>query len=324
LWVAAGALERARSLLLQAVGSGLTAVRRDVDWVLIVARATETAAATGELDLAAEGYGLLEPYAGRGIPNAGAAVFDGIVDGYLGEAAAVLGRPDDATRWALSAASLAERFGAAWWFRKFSSSSSSSGVVASPSQRPSTAVLQPGVDGVWTVGRDGRTVAVREMKGFHYLRILLRQPGIEISALDLSDWVAGHPGSGVADADAGEIIDRQALAAYRTRITELDAEIAEAHEWGDTGRTERLRGQRDALLDEVAAATGLSGRHRQRGTANERARVAVRKAIAAAIDRITEIDTTLGRVLRDGVQTGSFCRYDPDPSRSLTWVTDKE
>jgi hypothetical protein len=321
LWVAAGALERARSLLLQTVGSGLAAVRRDVDWLLIVARATETAAKTGELDLAAEGYALLEPYAGRGIPNAGAAIFDGIVDGFLSEAADALGRHGDATQWARHAASLAQRFGAAWWVREFSGNG---GVAASPSQRPSTAVLQPGVAGVWTVGRDTQTVAVREMKGFHYLRILLQQPGIEISALDLSDWVAGHPGRSVHDTGYGEIIDRQALAAYRTRISEVDAELAEAEEWADDGRIARLRGERDALLDEVAAATGLGGRSRQRGTAAERARVAVRKAIAAAIDHLTEIDATLGRVLNDCVRTGTTCRYDPDPTRPLTWVTSHE
>jgi len=319
MWVAAGALDQARSLLLQVVGGGLAAVRRDVDWVLIVARATETAARTGQLDLAAEGYALLEPYAGRGIPNAGAAAFDGVVDGFLSEAAAALGRHTEATRWARSAASLAQRFGATWWVRRFSS-----GTVATSPARPGTAVLRPGGDGVWHIGRDGVTVAVREMKGFHYLRVLLRQPGVGISALDLSDWVAGHPGRGVVDAGTGEVIDRQALAAYRARLAELDTELAEAQEWADDGRVARLRGERDALLDEIAAATGLGGRLRERGAATERARVAVRKAVAAAIDRVTVIDPILGRVLRDSVQTGSVCRYDPDPTRRLTWLTDHE
>jgi hypothetical protein len=52
--------------------------------------------------------------------------------------------------------------------------------------------------------------------------------------------------------------------------------------------------------------------------------VAVRKAVAAAIDRVTEVDATLGRVLRDCIQTGSVCRYEPDPARPFTWVTDNE
>jgi hypothetical protein len=321
LWVAAGRIEHARSLLLQVVGGGLASVRRDMDWALIVARATETAAKTGELDLAAEGHALLEPYAGRGIPNGGAAAFDGIVDGFLSEAAAAQGQHSDAARWARNAASLAERFGAAWWVDRFSGGA----VAALPAQR-GIAVLQPAGGGVWIVGLDGLTVAVREMKGFQYLRVLLRQPGVEISALDLSDWVAGHPGRGVdgAATGTGEIIDRQALAAYRARITELDAELAEAREWADAGRITGLSRERDALLDEVAAATGMGGRLRQRGAATERARVAVRKAVAAAIDRVTEVDAALGRVLRDCIQTGSVCLYEPDPARPFTWVTDNE
>lgn len=318
LWVAASEPERARSLLLQVTGSGLASVRRDMDWLLIVARATETAANTGQLDLTAEGYELLEPYAGRGIPNGGAAAFDGIVDGFLSEAAAALGNRSDATRWARSAASLAERFGAKWWVRTFRA-----GAVATSPAQPGIAVLRPGGAGVWLVGRDGATVAVRQMKGFHYLRVLLRQPGVEISALDLSDWVAGHPGKGVDDASTGDIIDRQALTAYRERLAELDAELAQAQEWADDGWLAPLRSEREALLDEIGAATGLSGRRRQPATATERARVAVRKSLAAAIDRIAEVDATLGRVLRDSIQTGSACRYDPDPSRPLTWVTDE-
>jgi len=142
------------------------------------------------------------------------------------------------------------------------------------------------------------------------------------AALDLSDWIAGHPGRSIDDTSTGEIIDRQALAAYRARIIELDAELAQARDWADEVRITRLSGERDALLDEVGAATGLGGRSRHRGAAAERARVAVGKAIAAAIDRVTEIDATVGRVLSDCVRTGTTCRYDPDPTRQLTWMTD--
>jgi hypothetical protein len=45
---------------------------------------------------------------------------------------------------------------------------------------------------------------------------------VDIPALDLSDAVAGHPGAGLADADAGELLDRQALASYRQRLTEIE------------------------------------------------------------------------------------------------------
>jgi hypothetical protein len=88
-------------------------------------------------------------------------------------------------------------------------------------------------------------------------------------------------------------------------------------------RLERLQDERDALLAELRAATGLGGRSRVvPGGAAERARVAVRKAVAAAIERIAELDPLLGRVLSDTVRTGSYCSYQPDPSRPVVWLTD--
>jgi hypothetical protein len=118
------------------------------------------------------------------------------------------------------------------------------------------------------------------------------------------------------------MIDRQALAAYRQRLADIDTELAEAEQWIDAARLDRLRDERDALLGEVRAATGLGGRLRTTGGAAERARVAVRKAIAAAIDRIHGLDPYLGRLLTDTVHTGSSCRYDPDPTRPVDWRTD--
>jgi hypothetical protein len=319
LWVAAGELDRARSQLRQVAGTGLGAIPRDGDWLLVVTCLTESAAATGQLDLAAEGYALLEPYAGRGIANGGAAAFNGVVDGYLSAAAAALGQQEDARRWAQSAAELAEQFGAVWWTRRYRGAL---GPAAAAAESRWRATLRRASDGVWTIGREDATQAVREMKGFTYLQQLVRQPGVELSALDLSDHAARHAGARFDQASAGEVIDRKALAAYRKRLAEIDAGLDEFRQWGDAARAERLEDEREALLAEVRAATGLSGRVREAGGTAERARVAVRKAVAAAIDKIAEVDAGLGRLLRDCVHTGARCVYDPDPARPVTWLTD--
>jgi len=321
LWLAGGEPERARSMLLHVAGRGLATIPRELDWPLVITLLTTVAAGTGEHELAAEGIALLEPYAGRGVPNGGAAVFAGVIDIHLARAAAALGRTDDAARWAASGRALAQRFGSVWWTK-------AAEAISAPTPAPlvsglgGVAVLRPGAGGVWSVGRAGAEVPVREMKGFAYLRLLLRQPGVEISALDLSDWAAGHPGAGVVDSSAEDVIDKQALAAYRKRLADIDSELAEAEQWGDPARIDRLRDERDALLAEVGSATGLRGRVRASGGAAERARVAVRKAVAAAVDRIDEIDPLLARLLTDTVRTGSSCRYDPDPSRPVEWRTD--
>jgi chromosome segregation ATPase len=115
-------------------------------------------------------------------------------------------------------------------------------------------------------------------------------------------------------------VDRQALDAYRRRLADLDEELDEADAWADRARAERLATEREALLAQVREATGLAGRLRAPAGARERARVSVRKAIAAALDRIAEADPGLARLLRDTVTTGGVCRYDPDPGRPVRWV----
>lgn len=74
------------------------------------------------------------------------------------------------------------------------------------------------------------------------------------------------------------------------------------------------------MLAEIRRATGASGRLRTTGGTDERARVAVRKAIAAAVARLREVDAEMGRLLTDTVNTGASCRYEPDPHRPVAWV----
>ena len=74
------------------------------------------------------------------------------------------------------------------------------------------------------------------------------------------------------------------------------------------------------LQDHLAGATGLGGRARSMGRTAERARVAVRKAIAAALDRIDAEDPAMARVLRRTIHTGSVCRYERDPDTPIDWL----
>jgi hypothetical protein len=171
----------------------------------------------------------------------------------------------------------------------------------------------------WSVGRDGATAVLPDVKGLHYIRHLLQRPGMDVGAVDLAAAVAGHPGVTISQADA-DLIDAQAVSAYRARLADIDNELSEAESWADGSRSGRLRLEREALLDEIAAATGLGGRRRQFTSAQERARIAVRKAIVSALQRIEQHDSSLARQLRDCVRTGSACRYDPDPARPVAWV----
>jgi hypothetical protein len=309
LWVVAGDADRARAVVHQL--GDFVAVPRDVDWLLTVCLLTDVASAVGERAQAEVGLGLLTSYAGRGVIDAGGVAFVGVVDAVLARACALLDRSADAARWSASARAAYRRMGATWLLET---------VGGPPPVEPGVVHLRPGADGIWWVGRDGAASAVRDMRGLRYLHLLLSRPGADVPALALSDAVAGNSGARAVDGDAGPMLDRQALAAYRRRLVELDGELAEARAHADLAREERLDEERAALLDQLRAATGLGGRPRVAGGTHERARVAVRKAIAAAVERIGAIDPSLGRLLGDTVSTGATCRYDPDPDRPVRWL----
>lgn len=278
LWLEAGQLDRAREVVHRIGGAGLDSVGRDVDFLLTVSSIVEVAAALRIDNIAAEGARLLEPYAGRAVINAGAVSFHGVVDDYLYHAHHALGR-DDADRWRHATASSYTRIGARGWRDR---------VVPAPD--PAMAVgtvhLHPSSASTWTVGCEGATIEIPDIKGLHYLRHLIQRPGVDVGALELAAAVAGHPGLTPAEADTGTVLDAQALAAYRDRLGAIDADLAEAESWADEARATRLHLEREAILDQVGAATGLAGRRRRFSSTRERARVAVRKAIASALGRI--------------------------------------
>jgi len=116
--------------------------------------------------------------------------------------------------------------------------------------------------------------------------------------------------AGLPRSDVGPVADRRALAAYRSRLRQIDAELDSA----DAGAAEAkaLHREREALLDELSAATGLGGRPRMAGSTTERMRKAVTYRIRHAITRIADAHPELGRHLRASVRTGTWCGYAPE------------
>ncbi|WP_030397279.1 hypothetical protein [Kitasatospora purpeofusca] len=319
LWLAAGAEGRARQLLDRLAGTGFGTVTRDVDFLLTVACLTEVAAALRCDELADDGARLLAPFAGRAVLNGGAVTFHGVVDDYLHLVGTALALPGaaDARR---AAAAAYRRIGATWWLNRLAVP------APTPAPRARTVHLHPADESGWLVGDEGSAFLLPRLRGLDHLRTLLGRPGVEVSALELSAAAPGRAGTAVmgavVDSETAEIADRQALAAYRARLRDIDAELDDAASWADRGRTDRLRLEREALLHELRAATGLGGRPRRFSSTDERARVAVRKAVVSALDRVAARDSTLAGLLRDTVHTGASCRYDPDPARPVTWLLD--
>jgi tetratricopeptide (TPR) repeat protein len=314
LWVCAGDLDRARTLTHSFHGRVLVDLPLDVNWLLTLQCVLEAALAVADREVITTAAGLLLPYEGRAVINAGAVMFHGVTDDTLARAAAVLGDAATADRLRSRALATYERVGAQWWRDRLARWSPP--LVTMPVCQPRH--LHPIVGGLWLIGSEGTAVPLRPLRGFGYLRDLVRRPGQPIAALDLVGAGTGV----VAESGHGEILDRQALTAYRQRLRDLDEDLAEAERWSDTGRLDTLRGERHALLDELARATGLNGRIRTGGSSQERARIAVQKAIAAAIERIATIDQPLARHLRTAIRTGLTCSYQSSSEDSPGWILD--
>lgn len=207
LWVAGGNLERAAELLSVIAGPGLDHIHRDVDWLLTQTALLGVAAAVGDRALVESGLALLEPYAGRAVVDAGAVMFGGVVDDYLFHACTALGRETEAEKWRVRAALAYQRLGARWWLSRVAApSASQAGSEASAAWH----FLEIG-SGLWTIGAEGATSTFPNLKGFHYLRQLLRRPGSELTALELAMGPGGRRKRWSTPMSATSSIHRRAM-----------------------------------------------------------------------------------------------------------------
>jgi hypothetical protein len=222
-------------------------------------------------------------------------MFHGVTDDTLSRAAAFLGDSEQAGRSRSVALATYERLGAQWWRDRLKAWTPPQ--VRHILPRPQHTHLHPSPGGIWLVGPEPAP-SMKALRGFSYLRELLRRPGQPLSALDL---VAA--GTEVAvQSGLGNLLDHQSLKSYRQRLRDLDQEITEAEQWSDLGRPETIHTERDALINEIGHATGLFGRARTTGSSQERARIAVKNAISAAIDRIATTQPPLGSHLHPGAR----------------------
>jgi AAA ATPase domain/Cyclic nucleotide-binding domain len=196
----------------------------------------------------------------------------------------------------------------------------------------------------WTIGYGDVCFTLRNVLGLTYLHFLLQNPGEEFHALDLlsgtsssevleidpspvtrlredDNVLAGRPG------DIGPILDEQAKRDYRRRISELNEELTDLRERGnlnllgerDYRRRAEVESELEALTSQLAQAVGVSGRDRRSGSAAERARLNVTRAIRVAIQKISEHNAQLGELLGNRIRTGSFCSYVPNARSSIEW-----
>ncbi|GAB3866471.1 hypothetical protein GCM10028801_38750 [Nocardioides maradonensis] len=312
IYLGMGLLDDARRLAATFDERVIANLPRDHNYLLVLQLLLDVALHTGLDELVEVITPLLMPYAGRAVVNSGAMMFHGVTDDTLARACERLGDHERAAALREKALATYRRIGAAWWRERLESVPFDGPAPAAG--RVAGMTLRPGPAGVWLVGRDGTETAIPSRRGLEHLHALLSRPGLEIEALEL----VGGAGT-VQESGLGEVADAEALAAYRRRLGEIDAELDDADLLGDAERGEQLAKERVALLAEVSAATGLGGRPRVTGSSAERARVTARKAIATALDAIHAADPVVARHLSTYVRTGLRCCYEPDAEHPVEW-----
>jgi len=334
---------------------GLDAQARDSEWMATAAQFTDAAVRLRHGRAAEHIYRALEPYEDQFVVDAIAARFMGCASFHLGRLAALLRRHQDAERHLNAAIEAHERARAPVWvarsrlelahalleaddsrvalrgklareaeatFAEFGLNVEAARARDVAEGTPPAAVAEDNVfrnEGeYWTVVFAGEVARLKDSKGLRDIALLLASPNREIAAVDLAARDADPVGRAVArSGDAGEVLDEQARAAYKSRIQDLRDEIDEADAANDPGRAERSRAELEALTEQLAGAYGLGGRARKAGDPAERARKAVTERIRDALAKAAKEHPALHRHLKASIKTGAFCSYAPE--RPVTW-----
>ncbi len=176
-------------------------------------------------------------------------------------------------------------------------------------------------------------------KGAAYLHLLIIQQGTPISATKLAATVALHAtehllgdtqdAEGEQCADAGRRkfrgvartqSDPDAMAAYRARYEELEAEIEEARANNDSWRASRIRGEMEDLGVQIRRDLSLGGKLRREADDRDKVRKAVLAALRRTVQEIGKYDKRLAEHLKPPVlrRGWSPCYSPHDP---IAWMT---
>jgi tetratricopeptide (TPR) repeat protein len=298
---------------------------------LVVRLRAEAAIASGDPVRCAEVAARLAPHAGTWLVSMYGCDLSGPVTLWLGRLALVRGLVEDAVRLLEEARDSADKLGSRPWSLEaraslaaalgddeLRASVSAEAAALGMHHLRSAPVSAPGNEfrlagDTWTLSMAGRTVHMPDSKGLRDLHVLLRMPGKEIPASRLLNPAGGQETAASASLGGDTVLDDEARAAYRRRLSTLDEQIESATLRGDDTRAAAYDEEREALLTELRTATGLGGRTRRLGDEAERARKTVTARIRDTLRKLDTRHPELATHLRATVSTGSTCTYTPDP-----------
>lgn len=190
---------------------------------------------------------------------------------------------------------------------------------------------------VWRLRFGGQQISVEHRVGMNYIWYLLKHPKEECALITLNEF--GMPPRDkkqaseildTGDAEDGEsfsshtpeqardaILDDQALQEYKTKLQEIEEELAETQ---SEKRREELLHEKDALLDQVKQGTALGGRQRTMTDYTDSLRKKISNAIDRSIENIQKAGhPTLATHLSAFIEKGNPMVYRPD--QTLIWET---
>jgi hypothetical protein len=282
-----GRLVEARGALDSLLDRGLATLPQSSTWLGAMFAIVEAARLLGDAAVAAEAAALLRPYAALPVMPSLAVSCLGPVSRVLGLAALTTGDGDAAVAYLEQAVASSQRWGhrparavclaelADALLRRGQPTDTEqadallqvamaeaqqlgltgreqewSARAAALRRAANPAVLRQLANDEWSLEVGGCRISLPNLVGLHYLATLLTHPGQDVRATDLSAALSGIEHS---------VLDPRAIAAYRRRLHDLEAEIDDADADADLGRAERLRLERDAITAELTSSLGLGG-----------------------------------------------------------------
>jgi hypothetical protein len=191
----------------------------------------------------------------------------------------------------------------------------------------------------WVLRYENDEVILKHSDGLSFIAYLLSKPDEDVGIFELvalkhdksvmeadpayqgmsREQLQDEEGLSVSGfSDLGAILDDKAKKQYRDRLSDIEDELAEADDNEDVMRSKQLEKEKNALIKQLTAATGIGGRDRKAGSAVEKARVAVSKNILRAVKNIREYDPELAHFLDNSIKTGITCKYSPD--KNISWI----
>jgi tetratricopeptide (TPR) repeat protein len=330
----AGDRRAAENALASLRGSGLDRLPRSSSWLVTMYGIVEAAYLLDNRHAAARVYGLLLPFAHLPMmASLGVACF-GSVEHALGVAALTTGDLDRAIEHLREA--VHRNLALGHWpavrtsRQRFAEALDRRGgpddAAAAAAQRTAAGELAPpGESGAdahavtcvrqgrrWRVGMGARSVTVDHMVGMLHLAVLTANAGAEIRSIELVAGVESLGRAAAADAGSAQaLLDETAVRRYRQRVAELTEAIDVAGHRGVAAAVATMEQERDWVLAQLGTGTGLAGRRRSFANDEERARLAVGRAIRRAVAQIDRADPVIGAHLRASVHSGMRCWYQP-------------